>query len=317
MRKFTAAAAIAGLLACTSISAPAFAGGDGVGLGIGLGVLLLDQIAKGSKGHAGGRQPGRGDTLIGRVGDGDSQGSRNSGSRKRNNVAPAEQFAAVPENGPVIEFRPDPATLVAEDVPAPIDDIETAATDLTPASIPEIPQQPVKQSGPAAMSDEYGVYWGNVDAATADKIDQATKLGMKRSQAIQALSGLPMPEDAKINADADAAKLARAEAKAKAEAEKAQADAQAAAEAKAKADAAELDALLANQAKATRKPVDAVSALPSTETPVAGPEATQDAATAEKAVAPDLDLGATAAVEKTEPATPAEQPKKSKLDLDL
>ncbi len=38
---------------------------------------------------------------------------------RRNNVAPAEQFASVPETGPVIEFRPDPATLVAEGVPSP------------------------------------------------------------------------------------------------------------------------------------------------------------------------------------------------------
>lgn len=329
MRKFTAAAAVASLLACSSLSGPAYAG-DGARLGIGLGIMLLDQVVKGgSKGHSAGREPGRGDTLIGRVGESESHGSRNT-SRKRNAPA-AEELASLPETGPVIEFRPDPDSILADQTPTSVDDIETAATDLAPSPSSGNPEATVKRTGPVALSDEYGVFWGNVDPATADKVDQATKLGMKRSLALQALSGLPMPEDAKINAEADAATQARADAKAKAIADKAQADALAAADAKAKADKAELDALLASQ-KAAQKPVVTSPALTAANETASAADGSLGPSVVDTSVVPvanapavqvqssgkalDLDLGATAAV-KSEPAKTVEPPKKPKLDLDL
>ncbi|NKK58794.1 hypothetical protein GFM44_23125 [Rhizobium leguminosarum bv. viciae] len=129
MQKTIIAALTVALLAG---AAPARAG-DGAGLIIGAGVLLLQKaIEGGSKGghRQSGRQPGKGDVLIGRVGEVDNDTGRNKSARSKNKVAPAVALVALPENIPVPEARPSDteiAQLLARPIPAD-DGVDQAAT---------------------------------------------------------------------------------------------------------------------------------------------------------------------------------------------
>lgn len=296
----------AAMFAMTALAAPAKAN-DAVRLGVGILGLVINEAAKGGKGRSAERRPGRGDTMIGRVGEAPAQ-RRGSASRKAGAVAAGTAVAALalPETGPAIEWRPDPASIVIADAAEPtvgssVDDFETASTE-APLSSSSLDQDnapaPVVAAGPVELSDENGIYWGTVDGATAEKIDAAEKLGMKRSQAIVALSGLPMPEQAKADGAYQGYTAATAEAQ-------------------------------PEPAKPAQSVVEAVPAPAVIETPAQAPAVIQQAATApvvaaepQKVVAdidPDvIDQGKTAAVAIEQKAPPApEKPVKPKLDIDL
>ncbi|MGO7674892.1 hypothetical protein ACC685_33560, partial [Rhizobium ruizarguesonis] len=120
MKKTTAF--VAALFSMTALASPAAAGGDGVRLGLGLGAAILGEVLKGAgKGHAQGREPRRGDTLIGRVGEDQPERSQPRKRKAAPAAAPEVAYAAVPEFGPMVEARPDPATLVVSADPNPVD----------------------------------------------------------------------------------------------------------------------------------------------------------------------------------------------------
>ncbi|UXT53253.1 hypothetical protein FY136_28750 (plasmid) [Agrobacterium tumefaciens] len=133
MQKTIVAALTVALLAG---AAPARAG-DGAGIAIGFGVMLLEHAIKSGAGKGGQRQsrrePGRGDTLIGRVEDGEPSG-RSNAARGRNKVAPAGALAALPETGPVVEFRPNDAE-IAQLLARPIPQDDGVDQDATTAAI--------------------------------------------------------------------------------------------------------------------------------------------------------------------------------------
>ncbi|MBY3314759.1 hypothetical protein [Rhizobium laguerreae] len=134
MQKTIIAALTVALLAG---AAPARAG-DGAGLLIGAGVLLLQKaIENGSKGghRQSGRQPGKGDVLIGRVGEVDNDTGRNKSARSKNKVAPAAvALVALPENIPVPEARPSD-TEIAQLLARPIPTDDGVDQDATTAAI--------------------------------------------------------------------------------------------------------------------------------------------------------------------------------------
>lgn len=205
--KKAAALGLSAMMAFTALSVPAQAG-DGARLGLGLGLAIIGEIAKGA-GKSSGRQPGRGDKLIGRVGE---KPTRNSSSRKGNSVAPAAGAAAVvalalPEFGPVVEWRPDPAAVAINTVVAGTEQTEgnpsptalafaDVSEDIAFTPPPELTDEgvmvAVDQSVP--LTDETGFYWGEVDPTTAQRIEALIGTGMKPSEAIRALASLPGPQ---------------------------------------------------------------------------------------------------------------------------
>lgn len=179
MKKTTAIIAV---LLSTAIASPAAAGGKE--LGIGLGVYLLGKAIEGAQKGGIQRRAGKGDQLIGRVGE---EGSRNNGARNRNKVAPAVAAGgaaavayALPEGdkAPIPEIKPTPEQMA-----------EYAALQ---ASRPSTPDEDIDESVP--LTDELGRYWGAVAPADAEKVEVAVKLGIKPSVAIPEMTGLKLPE---------------------------------------------------------------------------------------------------------------------------
>ncbi|AYM66205.1 hypothetical protein G6L68_25300 [Agrobacterium fabrum] len=180
MKKTTAIIAV---LLSTALASPAAAGGKE--LGIGLGVYLLGKAIEGAKNGGGNqRRAGKGDQLIGRVGE---EPSRNNRARNGNKVAPAVAAGgaaavayALPEDGkaPIPEMKPTPEQMA-----------EYAALQ---ASLPSTPDEDIDESVP--LTDELGRYWGVVAPADAEKVEAAVKLGLKPSVVIPEVTGLKLPE---------------------------------------------------------------------------------------------------------------------------
>jgi hypothetical protein len=170
----------------SSAAAPAFADDMFKRLIIGGAAMAVGELIKsGAKGgsRSSGREPRRGDTLIGRVGDeGSSRRSSGAGKGAAATAAVAAAAITLPELGPSIEFRPS--------------EQEMAAYRAAPTS------SEAENGEAVTLTDEAGVVWGKVAPEIAAKIDQAKALGMKPSQAFAALSGLPEPKDADAQAEA-------------------------------------------------------------------------------------------------------------------
>lgn len=182
MKKTTAIIAV---LLSTAIASPAAAGGKE--LGIGLGVYLLGKAIEGAqKGGGNQRRPGKGDQLIGRVGD---EPSRNNRARSGNKAAPAvtagSAAAAV-------------AYVLPEGDKAPIPEAKPTAEQMAEyaalqAASPSTPDEDQIDEG-VPLHDELGRYWGAVSPADAEKVEAAVKLGMKPSVVIPEVTGLKLPE---------------------------------------------------------------------------------------------------------------------------
>lgn len=190
------------LLAFSALSSPAAAGNDGLRLGIGIGALIINEMAKGAKNGNRGRSPGKGDTLIGRVGEEPVRNKR-SGKVKggASGVAAGAVAAfALPEVGPSIEWRPDPSSVAIDPVAtAAVSSEEANPSPALAADLNETPenvstQQDIAAATSVALTDETGFTWGEVSPEVAEKVKAATQLGMKPSDAIRALSGLPGPK---------------------------------------------------------------------------------------------------------------------------
>lgn len=235
-------------LALLSGAAPARAG-DGAGIAIGLGVMLLEQAIKADSrkgGQQSRRQPGKGDVLIGRVGENEPV-SRNNSARARDKIPPAATVAtasaALPEAGPVIEFRPsdaEVANLIARPIPSDENVGLVSATE-TDGLSNEITNVVERVDGNQSVVADYGTvwnrtktvgsvfderseYWLDAPADVIAKIDTATSGGMKRSEAIAANTEMAAPGKTKAQAatelaerEASERRLDEAEARAKAE----------------------------------------------------------------------------------------------------
>lgn len=145
--KKTSVALVAALFSMTALSAPARADGDMIRLGIGLGAALLGEAMKGGgKGgqRQSGRQPRKGDTLIGRVGE-EEPSRRNNGARVRNKVAPAAAagavaLAALPDIGPLPEARPSDEE-IAQLLSGPTPSVDGVDPNATTAAIADASAQ--------------------------------------------------------------------------------------------------------------------------------------------------------------------------------
>lgn len=195
--KKTVIAALSAALLSSALIVPARANDMG-NMGIGLGIAILGQMMKSgnhSSGHASrDREPGRGDKLVGRS-DGNTRSERGNG---RSAPASTDPAITLPDVGPEIAFRPsdeEVAAILAADASAPAD---------APSSIPVASTFTPGQS--VDLIDENSLKWGSVSPEVAAKIVKATDLGMTRSQAIAALSGLKKPEQGQaMQAASDAA----------------------------------------------------------------------------------------------------------------
>ncbi|WP_085034967.1 hypothetical protein [Ensifer aridi] len=187
---------VSALLAFSALPAPAAAGSDGLRLGIGIGALIINEMAKGAKNSNRGRSPGKGDTLIGRVGEEPVRNKR-SGKVKGGAAgvaAGAVAAFALPEVGPAIEWRPDPSSVAIDPVAtAAVSSEEANPSPALASDLKETPEE-VAAVTPVVLTDETGFTWGEVSPEMAEKVKAATQLGMKPSDAIRALSGLPGPK---------------------------------------------------------------------------------------------------------------------------
>lgn len=194
MKKTIAAAVIASMM--TTTAAPAFAGDEAMRLGIGLGIAVLGQMMKGGKNHGG----KKGGTLVGRVGDRQTQGQnrKRTGGKATAAVAGAGAAAVALVALPAGEKAPIP---VAKPTPE-----ELAAWNANPASHDQSPDpfsSPIPSQDETAqidesvpLYDEQGRFWGEAAPAQVEKIEAAIKLGMKPSDAIPALTGLKLDANA-------------------------------------------------------------------------------------------------------------------------
>lgn len=145
--KKTTTAILAALFSMTALSTPALAN-DAVRIGVGILGLVINEAAKGSnKGNA--RRPGKGDTLIGRVGE---EPRRNNGGRARNKgtqaaAAAAVALATLPETGPFPEARPSDEE-IAQLLSGPTPSIDGVDPDATTAAIADSSaEQPAVSAG--------------------------------------------------------------------------------------------------------------------------------------------------------------------------
>ncbi|NEJ83239.1 hypothetical protein GR268_42950, partial [Rhizobium leguminosarum] len=115
MMKKTITATIAALVLTTSLVGPAAADNDFLRLGIGVGAALLGEAIKGGGNHrSGGRQPGKGDTLVGPVGGKQQSNRQASGKGKPAKADDKAQWASyVPTTPAIPEAKPTEEEMVA------------------------------------------------------------------------------------------------------------------------------------------------------------------------------------------------------------
>lgn len=182
MRKTTIA--IAALLS-SAIAVPAHAN-DAVRLGVGILGLVISEATKGGGKGGNQRRPGKGDQMIGRVGE---EPARNNRARSGNKVAGGA--AAVAGGATVAALAlPD-----GDQIPVPVTkptEQEMAEYAALLASSPSTAEEQFDESVP--LYDEQGRYWGAVAPDDVEKVEKAVALGMKPSTVIPDMLGLKLPE---------------------------------------------------------------------------------------------------------------------------
>ncbi|TBF89106.1 hypothetical protein [Rhizobium leguminosarum] len=214
--KKTITTTVAALLLTTSLVGPAAADNGLLRLGIGVGAALLGEAMKGGGNHRqGGREPGKGDKLLGRV-DGKQQPTRQaSGKSKPAKADDTAQWAAYVPTTPAIPLsKPTDEEMVAwaaaapereaqeqqaeaEMAEAPVigtDATTTAAVDApqTAADGEVVPSVPAEEATEVArVGDEY---WGKITPSQQAKAMKFGSLGMSLRDAYLAI-GLKGPID--------------------------------------------------------------------------------------------------------------------------
>ncbi|NEI66574.1 hypothetical protein GR243_32590, partial [Rhizobium leguminosarum] len=182
--KKTITTTIAALLLTTSLVGPAAADNGLLRLGIGVGAALLGEAMKGGGNHRqGGREPGRGDKLLGRV-DGKQQPTRQASGKSKPAKADdqAKWAAYVPTTPAIPGAKPTDEEMVAWAAAAPereaqeqqaeavMAEAPVIATDATTTAAVDAPQTAadgeVVPSAPAEEATEVArvgdEYWGKI-----------------------------------------------------------------------------------------------------------------------------------------------------------
>lgn len=217
MMKKTITATIAALFLSTSLVGPAAANDDLLRLGIGLGATIIGQAMKGGGNHrSSGREPGRGDTLLGPVGGKQQPTRQASGKSKPAKADDKAQWASYVPTTPAIPLaKPTDEEMVAwaaaapereaqeqqaeaEMAEAPVvatDATTTAAVTATPAPSADVAAVPSAPAEEATEELRFGdEYWGKVTKSQRDKADKFVSLGMSYPDAYRAI-GLKGPID--------------------------------------------------------------------------------------------------------------------------
>ncbi|ANL11987.1 MULTISPECIES: hypothetical protein [unclassified Rhizobium] len=213
--KKTITATIAALFMTTSLIGPAAAGNDLLRLGIGVGAALIGEAMKGGGNHrSGGREPGKGDTLLGPVGGKQQPTRQASGKSKPTKADDKAQWASyVPTTPAIPAAKPTDEEMVAwaaaapereaqeeqaeaEMAQAPVvatDATTTAAVTATPtADVAAAPTAPAEE---ATEEARYGdEYWGKITKSQMEKALKFGSLGMSTPDAYRAI-GLKGPID--------------------------------------------------------------------------------------------------------------------------
>ncbi|ANL87073.1 hypothetical protein [Rhizobium phaseoli] len=213
--KKTITATIAALFLTTSLVGPAAAGNDLLRLGIGVGAALIGEAMKGGGNHrSGGREPGKGDTLLGPVGGKQQPTRQASGKSKPAKADDKAQWASyVPTTPPIPASKPTDEEMVAwaaavpereaqeqqadaEMAQAPVvatDATTTAAVTATPAA--DVAVAPTAPAEEATEEARYGdEYWGKITKSQMEKALKFGSLGMSTPDAYRAI-GLKGPID--------------------------------------------------------------------------------------------------------------------------
>ncbi|ANL74267.1 hypothetical protein AMC83_PA00040 (plasmid) [Rhizobium phaseoli] len=215
--KKTITATIAALFLTTSLVGPAAAGNDLLRLGIGVGAALIGEAMKGGGNHrSGGREPGKGDTLLGPVGGKQQPTRQASGKSKPAKADDKAQWASyVPTTPPIPAAKPTDEEMVAwaaaapereaqeqqadaEMAEAPVvatDATTTAAVTARPspaADVAAVPSAAPIEEATEEARDAEGHYWGKITPSQMEKARKLGNLGIPMSEAYRAV-GLKGP----------------------------------------------------------------------------------------------------------------------------
>ncbi len=201
--KKTATTITAAMFAMTALSAPARADDTAIRLGIGIvGALIGEAVKNGGNRHSGGRQPSRGDTLIGRVDGKPVRGQEPRQTAKKRQADQSDEVAYarfIPQAVPTPEAKPTADEMAAWVAAAPERaeqdaqaEIEIAA-DLAPTADPTTTAATTPaEEATVELRDGNGESWGKVTPTRAAKAQEFARLGMGLADSYRAV-GLSGP----------------------------------------------------------------------------------------------------------------------------